>query len=263
MQRKLLNVPGDLSSNHSRNMSLPSVSANMPGTNSSSPSTWIGSSLGKKTIVAVTGIILILFLFGHLLGNLTIYLGPDWINSYAQHLRNWSPMLWAVRIFLIVTVVLHIYCTMLLWNAAAKATPQKTVFRTHIQTSVFSRTIRFSGLVILAFVLFHLAHFTWGFVQPEYAHLKTVQGEPNIFDRMVHGFRNPYIVGFYILGLGLLAFHLSHGIGSLFQTLGISNRKLRSVFHIAGQWIAWLLFLGYASIPISIFFFSLGKDSVK
>lgn len=219
--------------------------------------------MGQKTIVALTGIILVLFLFGHLLGNLTIFLGSDWINSYAQHLKDWSPLLWTVRVILIVAVILHIYFTMLLWNRSATATPRKTVFRTHIQTSVFSRTIRLSGLVVFAFVIFHLAHFTWGLVQPEYAHLNTPQGQHNVFEMMVYGFRNPYIVGFYMMGLALLAFHLSHGIGSLFQTLGISNRRLQPVFHMAGRWIAWLLFAGYVSIPLSVFFFGLGKDLVK
>jgi succinate dehydrogenase / fumarate reductase cytochrome b subunit len=239
------------------------MSLSPASTNTTITSAWIYSSIGQKTIVALTGIILVLFLFGHLLGNLTIFLGPDWINSYAQHLKDWSPLLWTVRVILIVAVVLHIYFTMLLWNTAAKATPQKTVFRTHIQTSVFSRTMRLSGFIVFAFVLFHLAHFTWGLVQPEYAHLNTAQGQHNVFEMMVYGFRNPYIVGFYIIGLGLLAFHLSHGIGSLFQTLGISNRRLKPVFNTAGQWIAWLLFVGYVSIPLSVFFFGLGKDLVK
>ncbi|PWU05865.1 MAG: succinate:quinone oxidoreductase [Verrucomicrobia bacterium] len=224
---------------------------------------WIGSSIGQKTIVAVTGIILILFVFGHLLGNLTIFLGPEWINSYAQHLRDWGPLLWMVRVVLILAVLLHIYFTMLLWNSAAKGTPEKTVFRTQIQTTIFSRTMRLSGLIIFAFVVFHLAHFTWGWIQPEYAHLNTDQNQHNVFAMMVYGFRNPYIVAFYILGLALLAFHLSHGIGSLFQTLGLSNQKLRPLFNTAGRWIAWALFLGYVSIPLSIFFFGLGNDLVK
>jgi succinate dehydrogenase / fumarate reductase cytochrome b subunit len=223
----------------------------------------MSSSIGQKTIVALTGIVLILFVFGHLAGNLTIFLGPDWINSYAQHLRDWSPLLWTVRVILILAVVLHIYFTMLLWNSAAKATPQKTVFRTQIQTNVFSRTIRLSGLIVFAFVVFHLAHFTWGFVQPQYAHLNTGEGHHDVFTMMIYGFRNPYIVAFYILGLALLSFHLSHGIGSLFQTLGLSNRTLQPFFNAIGRWIAWILFLGYVSIPLSIFFFGLGKDFVK
>jgi succinate dehydrogenase / fumarate reductase cytochrome b subunit len=210
-------------------------------------SAWVHSSVGRKTIVALTGIILLSFLFGHLLGNLTVYMGPGWTNSYGKHLRDFF----------------HIYFTAVLWREAAKATLKKNVFRTHIQTKLFNRTVRLSGICVFIFVLFHLCHFTWGLVQPAYIHLKTPDGERDIFSMITYGFRNPFISGLYILGLFLLAFHLSHGVGSLFQTLGISNRKFRPVFCAASYFIAWMLFAGYISIPISILFFGLGTDFVR
>lgn len=218
---------------------------------------WLHSSIGKKTIVAFTGAILLFFLFGHLLGNLTIYMGSEWTNSYGKHLHDFWPILWTSRIILLVAGFLHIYFTVILWRDAEKATIKK-VFHTHIQTTLFSRTVRLSGLIIFSFVLFHLLHFTWGLVQPKYANLISPNGEHDIFSMVVHGLRNPYIAGFYIFGLGLVAFHLSHGIGSLFQTFGISNRKLRPILNWTGYFVAWILFIGYASIPISILFFGLG-----
>ncbi|ALJ56848.1 hypothetical protein AMD24_00683 [Candidatus Xiphinematobacter sp. Idaho Grape] len=244
-------------------MSSPPTWTTLRGNSSSlGSSVWAHSSVGSKTIVALTGIILLSFLFGHLLGNLTVYMGPSWTNSYGKHLRDFWPVLWTVRIILLVAGFLHIYFTVALWRGAAKATI-KNVFRTHIQTRLFNRTVRLSGVSVFIFVLFHLCHFTWGLVQPAHAHLKTPDGERDIFSMIAHGFRNPFISGLYILGLFLLAFHLSHGVGSLFQTLGISNRKFRPVFCAAGYFIAWMLFVGYTSIPVSILFFGLGADFIR
>jgi len=243
--------------------SLPIWTTLQGSSSSSGSSAWIHSSVGRKTVVALTGIILLSFLFGHLSGNLTVYMGPGWTNSYGKHLRDFWPILWGIRIILLVAGFFHIYFTAVLWREAAKATLKKNVFRTNIQTNLFNRTVRLSGISVLIFILFHLCHFTWGIVQPAYAHLKTSDGEHDIFSMIAHGFQNPFISGLYILGLLLLSFHLSHGVGSLFQTLGISNRKFQPVFCVTGHFIAWMLFAGYVSIPISILFFGLGSDFIR
>ncbi|QQY07560.1 MAG: succinate dehydrogenase cytochrome b subunit [Candidatus Xiphinematobacter sp.] len=223
---------------------------------------WTLSSVTRKIVVALTGIILLSFLFGHLLGNLTVYMGPGWTNSYGKHLRDFWPFLWMVRIVLLVAGFFHVYFAAVLWRRAAKATI-KNVFRTHIQTKFFNRTVRLSGVSVFIFVLFHLCHFTWGLVQPAYAHLKTPEGERDIFSMVAHGFRNPFIAWLYVIGLFLLTLHLSHGVGSLFQTLGISNRKFQPIFCAAGHFVAWTLFAGYISIPLSILFFGLGGDCIR
>ncbi len=215
-------------------------------------SAWIFSSLGKKTVVAVTGIALVLFVIGHLLGNLTFLAGPEWINSYGQHLRDLGPLLWVARIGLLVAVGLHIYFTMLLWKENQAARPQKYAVFAPMKTTVFARTMRLTGLFVLAFVIFHLAHFTWGLVQPQYAHLEDSTGHHDIYAMVVHGFSNPLISLFYIAGLFFLTLHLNHGVASLFQTLGVTTKRMRFFYETLARGIAWLLFLGYISIPISV-----------
>lgn len=213
---------------------------------------WIFSSLGKKTIVALTGIALVLFVIGHLAGNLTFFAGPDWLNSYGQHLRDLGPLLWAARIGLLAAVFFHIYFTMLLWKENQAARPQKYAVSAPMKTTVFARTMRLTGLFVLAFVVFHLAHFTWGWVQPHSAHLKDSLGRHDIYTMVVTGFAHPLIALIYVVGLFLLTFHLSHGIGSLFQTLGLSTSKLRPFYENLARGLAWVLFLGYVAIPISV-----------
>jgi len=227
---------------------------------------WVLSSIGKKTIVALTGIALVLFVTGHLVGNFTIYLGPDWINSYAKHLQDLGPLLWAIRAALLAILVTHIFFTMLLWKENQNARPAKYLASDPIRTTVFARTMRLSGIVVFAFIIFHLAHFTVRIVDPAFQHMDTMlDGHKvhDVFAMVVAGFCIPWVVLVYIAGLFLLTLHLSHGIGSLFQTLGITNRRIRPLLEIATQAYAWLLFLGYISIPVSIFVFGLGKGSAQ
>src|SRR6266699_4960850 len=118
------------------------------------------SSVGKKMIVAITGIILILFVIGHLLGNLQIFIGPDWINGYSQHLRDLGPLLWAIRLFLLTTVVIHIWVTIQLAIENRRARPEAYIDRRYVKATVASRHTVMSGLIVLAFIIYHLAHFT-------------------------------------------------------------------------------------------------------
>jgi succinate dehydrogenase / fumarate reductase, cytochrome b subunit len=227
---------------------------------------WLFSSIGKKTVVALTGIVLVLFVIGHMLGNLTVFFGPDTINAYAMHLRDLGPLLWLIRLFMLTSVVVHIWFTMLLWKENLAAHPQKYAVFAPMETTIFARTMRLTGLFVLAFVVFHLAHFTLLIVDPGYAGYHT-----NLHGREVHdvyrmvivGFRNPLISLFYIVSLALLAFHLSHGIGSLFQTLGVTDKKMRFYYETGAQILAWVLFAGYISIPLAILVFGLGNGVEK
>src|SRR6266581_2541109 len=118
------------------------------------------SSVGRKMIVAVTSVILILFVIGHLLGNLQIFLGPDWINSYSQHLRDLGPLLWAIRVFLLATVIVHIGVTIRLAIDNRRARPERYIERDYVKATFASRHMVMSGLIVLAFIIYHLAHFT-------------------------------------------------------------------------------------------------------
>jgi succinate dehydrogenase / fumarate reductase cytochrome b subunit len=211
------------------------------------------SSVGKKMIVAVTGIILILFVVGHLLGNLQIFLGPDWINGYSQHLRDLGPLLWLIRIVLLATVLTHIYFTILLAIENRRARPEPYVDRDYVKASWASRHMVVSGLVVLAFIIFHLLHFTARKFNPQFPLLKLDPlNRYDVYSMMVYGFENVYVSIFYVVGLFLLTLHLTHGSSSFFQSLGLNDRKLTPRLALGGRIFAWLLFAGYTSIPIAV-----------
>jgi succinate dehydrogenase / fumarate reductase, cytochrome b subunit len=227
---------------------------------------WLFSSIGKKTVVALTGIVLVLYVIGHLVGNLTVFFGPDVINAYAMHLRDLGPLLWLIRLVMLTAVVAHIWFTMLLWKENLAAHPQKYAVFAPMKTTIFARTMRLTGLFVLAFIVFHLAHFTLLLVDPGYAQYHTqLHGREvhDVYRMVIVGFRNPLVSLFYIVSLAFVAFHLNHGIGSLFQTLGITDQRLRFYYEAGAQILAWVLFVGYIAIPISILVFGLGKGIVK
>ncbi|HEY6071148.1 MAG TPA: succinate dehydrogenase cytochrome b subunit, partial [Chthoniobacterales bacterium] len=211
------------------------------------------SSVGRKMIVAVTGVILILFVIGHLLGNLQIYLGPEWINAYSQHLHDLGPILWMIRTFLLVCVLLHIYFTILLAIENKRARPEEYRDRSYVKASWASRHMVVSGLVVLAFIVYHLLHFTFRTTDARFDLLQhDAMGRYDVYSMMVYGFQNVYVSGFYIVGLFLLTLHLTHGSSSFFQSLGLNNERLTPKLALGGRIFAWLLFLGYVSIPIAV-----------
>jgi succinate dehydrogenase / fumarate reductase cytochrome b subunit len=211
------------------------------------------SSVGRKMIVAATGVILILFVIGHLLGNLQIYLGPEWINAYSQHLRDLGPILWMIRGFLLVSVILHIYFTILLAIENRRARPDAYRDRNYVKASWASRHMAMSGLVVLAFIIFHLLHFTARKFNPQFPLLKLDPlNRYDVFSMMVYGFQNVYVSAFYVIGLFLLTLHLTHGSSSFFQSLGLNDERLTPKLALGGRIFAWLLFAGYASIPLAV-----------
>jgi len=211
------------------------------------------SSVGRKMIVGATGVILILFVIGHLLGNLQVFLGPEWINAYSQHLRDLGPFLWLIRAVLLASVLLHIYFTLLLAIENRHARPEAYRDRNYVKASWASRHMVVSGLVVLAFIIFHLLHFTARKFNPQFQLLKLDQlNRYDVYSMMVYGFHNVYASAFYIVGLFLLTLHLTHGSSSFFQSLGLTNQKLTPRLAIGGRIFAWLLFIGYASIPIAV-----------
>src|SRR5207244_6387900 len=169
------------------------------------------SSVGRKMIVAGTGVILILFVIGHRLGNLQTLLGPEWINAYSQHLRDLGPLLWLIRIFLLVTVILHIYFTILLAIESRRARPEPYIDRQYVKASWASRHMVVSGLAVLAFIIFHLLHFTARKCNPQFPLLKLDPlNRYDVYSMMVYGFENIYVPIFYVVGLFLLTLHLTH-----------------------------------------------------
>lgn len=211
------------------------------------------SSVGRKMIVAVTGVILILFVIGHLLGNLQIFLGPAWINGYAEHLRELGLLLWVIRAFLLIVVLLHIYYTIRLAIENRRARPERYKRKDSVKATFASRSMVLSGLVLLAFIIFHLLHFSVRTTDPRFGALpKDPLGHYDVYSMMVLGFSSPLVSGFYILAMFLLALHLSHGSSSFFQSLGLNNQKLAPRLARLGRVFAWLLFFGYSSIPAAV-----------
>jgi succinate dehydrogenase / fumarate reductase cytochrome b subunit len=210
------------------------------------------SSIGKKITVAVTGIILIVFVIGHLLGNLEIYLGQDHTNWYAEFLRSTGPLLWIVRIILVLAVIGHIVATIQLTVENRRAKPQKNKVKVRQASTFASRTMIYSGLLVLCFVIYHLLHFTFQTTNPEFRALTDAQGRHDVYHMVILGFRQPLISSFYILALFLLSMHLSHGFASVTQTLGINNRKVSGLISDGGRALSWLIFAGYISIPVTI-----------
>jgi succinate dehydrogenase / fumarate reductase, cytochrome b subunit len=211
------------------------------------------SSIGKKYVVAVTALLLIVYVLGHLLGNLQIYLGPDRINAYATFLHDLGPILWAVRALLIAAFVIHIVATIQLAQENRLAKPQKYAVAGYQRSTMASRTMIVSGLIVLCFVIYHLLQFTLLVTDPEFRELHDRLGRHDVFRMLVLGFRHPLVSLFYVAGLFLLTTHLSHGFASVVQTLGINNRKIADFVSIGGQTLAWVVFAGYVSIPLTIF----------
>jgi succinate dehydrogenase / fumarate reductase cytochrome b subunit len=204
-------------------------------------------------IVAITGIVLIVFIIGHLLGNLQIFLGPEWVNSYAEHLRSLGPLLWMIRIFLITIFIVHIFYTISLAIENRRARPVHYRQKDNIKATLASRSMAISGLIVLIFVLYHLAHFTVRVTDPRFLLLKADPlNRYDVYSMMVYGFQNVYVSAFYILGLFLLTLHLTHGTSSFFQSLGLNDQKLTPRLATAGRVLAWLIFIGYTSIPVAV-----------
>jgi succinate dehydrogenase / fumarate reductase cytochrome b subunit len=211
------------------------------------------SSVGRKMIVGATGIVLILFVIGHLLGNLQIFLGPEWINGYSQHLHDLGPLLWVIRAFLLIVVLAHIYYTIRLAIENRRARPERYRRRDIVKATLASRTMVMSGLILLVFIIYHLLHFTFRTTDPRFPTLPMDPlGHYDVYSMMILGFQNPLVSGFYILGMFLLALHLSHGSSSFFQSLGLNDHKLAPRLALGGRIFAWLLFVGYTSIPAAV-----------
>ena len=195
------------------------------------------------------------FLIAHLLGNLQMFAGPDAVNRYAEGLRNLGQLLWVARIGLLVIAGLHIATALRLAQRNDAARPVAYAKVAHRAVKPATKTMVLSGLVILAYVVYHLAHFTWGVVQPDHAALvEKLKGggqRHDVYSMVVLGFQTWWVSASYLIALVLLSLHLCHGITSAFQTFGLNHSKYAGAIRLAGPAIATLIFLGYASIPVA------------
>ncbi|BDC52872.1 hypothetical protein F183_A51870 [Bryobacterales bacterium F-183] len=203
------------------------------------------ATIGKKAVMAVSGLVLFGFLVGHLAGNLGVFLGQKHFDDYAALLKSMPALLWGTRVTLLVMVGLHIWSAASLWSRNSSARRYQYVKKESIVSSYASRTMYMSGPILAAFIVYHLMHFTIG-----------VGGTPfeegHAYENLVKGFQVWFISAFYILSMGLLCMHLYHGIWSMTQTLGFSHPKYTPRIRTVSKLIAIALFLGFASIPVSV-----------
>lgn len=212
------------------------------------------SSVGRKFIVALTGTLLILFIIVHMLGNWNMFLGPDVMNSYAEKLQSLGGLLWMARIGLLLIFVVHIFLTIQLnvENKMARPIPYKK--KEFVKASLSSRTMVLSGILILAFVIYHLLHYTIGVIQPETfkMNLTDSSGRPDVYRMMIYGFQNPLISISYIIAILFLSMHLNHALQSSFQTFGLTTKNIFPTLIKVSRGFALFIFLGYTILPISI-----------
>jgi len=215
------------------------------------------SSLGKKFLMAATGLILFLFVVGHLAGNLQIFLGPEAINRYGHFLQSNVELLWPVRIALLLMVGVHVWAAAQLTAENSAARPQGYARYVSPGSTWASRHMLMSGLMVLAFVIYHILHSTVqatavNLTGQDFKGLVDSQARHDVFRMMVLGFSNAWVSGFYVLGVGLLCLHLSHGASSMFQSLGWRSEASRPALDNLARGVAVLIFAGYASIPVAI-----------
>lgn len=238
---------------------------------------YLKSTLGRKYIMALTGFVLVGFVMIHMLGNLLIHISPDAINAYAYKLHSIpDPLMLMIRLFLLASVLLHIWMAILLTIDNKKAKPAVT--KSSVKSSYASRTMRMSGLILVSFIIFHILHYTIRVIPtmeynnknffsdnisskdyvtlynkgiPVITNNKEIQTF-NVYDMLIHGFKNIWVSFFYLLSVALLCLHLAHGISSLFQTLGFRNNKWKIILNRLAMVYGIIVFIGFASIPIRV-----------
>jgi succinate dehydrogenase / fumarate reductase cytochrome b subunit len=207
--------------------------------------------IGKKVIMALTGVILFGYVVAHLLGNLQIFGDPDQINKYAAFLHNPANagLLWVARAALLVAVIMHIVASVQLWKLKSDARPVAYVKKEDAAATYASRTMMWSGPIVAAFVIFHVLHLTVGAVLP----LQEIgPNEPNVRANVIAGFSNPAVSAFYILAIILLCMHLYHGLWSMFQSLGFSHPRYTPRLKKGAAIFAILIAIGNCSIPVAV-----------
>jgi succinate dehydrogenase / fumarate reductase, cytochrome b subunit len=213
------------------------------------------TAIGKKIVMAVTGVILIGFVIMHMLGNLKIFGGPEGINAYSRFLRTvgepelgYGDLLWVVRIVLLTAVTLHIISAIQLTRMSWNARPVKYHERRDIETNFAAETMRWGGLLIAIFIVFHILHFTLGavgFAPGQYKEL-------HVYQNVVAGFSVWPVAIFYIIAMAALCLHLYHGIWSMLQTLGWSTTHNAATLKTISRIVAIIIFAGFVSVPLGV-----------
>ena len=216
----------------------------------------LNSSVGKKFVMAATGIGLILFLLIHLIGNLTLFGGPEAFNGYVATLDIVKPLIRVIEVGLALVFIFHIINGVRLWIENKKANPKKYAINAQSKSStLFSRTMLQTGSIVFIFLVLHLATFWYEFNFAGYADTAS----HDYYSIVVDWFRSPIYAGFYVIAVIILGFHLNHGFQSAFQTFGWNHKKYFSFITMLGSAYSILMAVGFASLPIYFYFFQGGN----
>ena len=205
------------------------------------------STNGKKVVMAVSGLILFLFVFFHMVGNLQVFEGPEQLNFYGLALRRFPELLWTVRCILLISVILHIWMSVLLVLRKAAARPISYARKENIASSYASRTMYWSGPILLVFIIYHLLDLTAGVIHPGGRFI-----EGDVYRNVVTGFQVWYVSAWYIFSMLLLGLHIRHGAWSMFQSVGFNHPRHTPILKGAALGVAIIIVAGYISIPISV-----------
>jgi succinate dehydrogenase / fumarate reductase cytochrome b subunit len=203
------------------------------------------SLVGKKVVMAVSGVILFLFVVGHLLGNLQIFAGPERLNAYSTFLKNTHEIIWVVRAVLLVALILHVIAAIQVSWASNRARPVGYTDKDNIETGYTARTMIWTGPLIFLYVIYHLAMFTFLTTGPGYS-------ETDVYRNEILSFRVPAISAIYVLAMIFLGMHLYHGAWSMLHTLGVSSPRYRVLRRTVVPIVAILITLGYILIPVAV-----------
>jgi succinate dehydrogenase / fumarate reductase cytochrome b subunit len=210
-----------------------------------SPRVFLCSTLGRKVVMAVTGVVLFGFVISHLLGNLLLYRGREAINAYAVGLRHLGGALWAARFILLISVALHIWAATSLTRSNLRARPRGYARRKDLTASYASRTMVWSGPLVALFIVYHLMHFTFGNAHPHFV-------EGDVYNNVVRGFSVPWVSVFYILAMFALGLHLYHGAYSMFQSVGANHPRINALRRTFAMVFAVAIVVGNISFPVAV-----------
>ena len=212
---------------------------------------FLASSVGRKVLMAVTGFFMLFFIIVHLLGNSTVFIGPAALNTYAEKLHSLGPLVWLFRGFMALMLVIHVWLGISLTLENSAANPSKYAVNKKLKATFSSETMIWTGLLLLAFLVYHLLQFTVR-ITPDVVKGVDAQGRYDVFTMVVTSFRNSSIALIYVAAMVALFLHLNHGIQSFFQTLGVSDDRTLPTYGALGKLLSVIFLVGYCAIPLTI-----------
>ena len=218
------------------------------------PPALMRTTIGKKMLMAASGLVILLWLIGHMLGNLKVWLNQREFDSYAEFLRRMGEpifphtvLLWIVRVVVGAAFIVHVYFAIDLSLRSRKARQQHYAHPDRVQSNPAPVTMRWGGIAIGLFVIFHLAHFTWGWIHPGYTYVRG-----SVYQNVVESFNQWWLVVIYLAAMLALCLHLYHGTWSMFQTFGVNNRRWDPIIRRTAATVAIVIFVGFSAVPVGV-----------